>query len=82
MPTHAQAVHAAIEAMRGTLLMAAVLVRSGRNIDLAGLDLEAARLCTALGALPAEQAVALRPAMEALLRDVDRTAAALAPPDD
>ena len=79
MSTHAQAVHAAIESMRGTLLIAAVLVRSGRHIDLAGLDQEAARLCAALGALPAPEAKALCPAMEALLRDVDRTAAALVP---
>ena len=82
MSNHARAVHAAIESLQGTLQVATALVTSGRTVDLAGLDQEAARLCAALGALPAAQAAALRPALEALLRDLDRTAVALGPPDD
>ncbi len=81
MSNHARAVHAAIESLQGTLQVAAALVNAGRAVDLAGLDQEAARICVALGALPAPQAAALRPAMEALLRDLDHTTAALRPPD-
>lgn len=78
MSPHAEAVHAAIESLQATLQIATALARSGRAIDLAGLDQDAARLCTAVALLPALQATALRPAMEALLRDLDGTTAAVA----
>lgn len=81
MSNHAEAVRAAIESLQGTLQVAAALVRSGRAVDLAGLDQDAARLCAAIVLLPDTQAAALRPAMEALVRDLDRTTAALVPPD-
>jgi len=79
MLTHAEAVHAAIQSMQATLQIAAALVQSGREVDLAGLDGEAARLCTALGLLPQADALPLRPALESLVRDLDRVAVALAP---
>ncbi len=82
MLSHAEAVGAAIESLRGTLQIAAALVESGRAVDLGGLDQDAARLCMALGSLPREEAQPLRPALEALMRDLDRTQAALGPPLD
>lgn len=80
MADHAGAVRAAIESMQGTLRVAAALARAGRAVDLAGLDQDAARLCVAVGVLPRADAAPLRPALEALLLDLDRVAAALAPP--
>ena len=82
MFSHAQAVQAAIESMQGTLQLADALMRSGRVVDFAGLDREAARLCAAVGVLPVTEAVALRPALEALVRDLDRAAVALEPVAD
>jgi hypothetical protein len=75
---HTEAVRAVIEAMDGTLAMAAALVEGGRRIDLSGLDREAAVLCAAAMALGPEQGRSLRPALEALLRQVDGLAARLA----
>lgn len=80
MVTHAEAVQAAIESMQGTLQIAAALMQSGRAVDFGGLDQEAARLCAAVGVLPQPDARPLRPALEALLRDLDRVTVALAPP--
>lgn len=71
---------AAIEALHGTILMARALVSTGRQIDLAGLDAEAAGLCTAVSQLPRTAAQPLRPALEALAREVDGLAAVLPPP--
>ncbi len=82
MVTHAEAVHAAIQSMQGTLQIAAALLQAGRQVDLSGLDGEAARLCMALGMLPEGAAPPLRPALESLVRDLDRVTTALAPPAD
>lgn len=71
---------AAIEALHATLLMARALLESGRRIDLAGLDAQAASLCTAVALLPVATARPLRPALEALAREVDGLTAALASP--
>jgi hypothetical protein len=76
--SHAQAVHAAIEAMGGTVLMARALLGAGRRIDLEGLDRDATALCAAVLALAAEQGRLLRPALEGLLRQVDDLAAEVA----
>jgi hypothetical protein len=77
--TPAEGVQAAIAAMDGTLAVASALVASGRRIDLAGLDREAATLCAAVMALDAAAAVQLRPALEALRGNIDSLAAALRP---
>jgi hypothetical protein len=71
---------AAIEALHDTVRMARALVDGGRRIDLAGLDAEAATLCTAVALLPAGAARPLRPALEALAREVDGLAVALPSP--
>lgn len=76
--THAEAVHAAIEAMGGTVAVARALVEGGRRVDLEGLDRDAAALCAAVMTLAAEEAKALRPALEALLRQVDGLTAEVA----
>ena len=68
---------AAIDSLRGTVTMARVLVESGRTIDLAGLDAEAATLCAQVAKLPAATGQRLRPALEALVRDVEGLAATL-----
>jgi hypothetical protein len=78
-PTHAEAVHAAIEALGGTLAIARALVEGGRRVDLEGLDRDAAALCAAAMVLEPAAARALRPGLEALLRQVDGLAAALSP---
>jgi hypothetical protein len=76
--THAEAVRSAIEGMEGTLALARALVEGGRQVDLAGLDGEATALCAAVMTLAPAQGRALRPALEALLRQVDGLAAHLA----
>jgi hypothetical protein len=69
---------AAVEALTATLQLARALQDSGRPIDLAGLDAQAASLCTAVALLPAAVARPLRPALEALAREVDALSTALA----
>jgi hypothetical protein len=76
-PSHAEAVQAAISALDDTLAMARALVEAGRRIDLAGLDAEAAALCAAAVALAPAEGRALRPALEALRRQVDSLSASL-----
>jgi hypothetical protein len=75
---HTLAVRAAIEAMDGTVAMARALVEGGREVDLAGLEQDATSVCAAVMALEEAQARALRPALEALLRQVDGLAARIA----
>lgn len=70
---------AAIEQMRDTLRLARALVESGRVIDLTGLDTGVAALCAALALLPADLARPMRPALVALLAEVDGLGAALTP---
>jgi len=71
---------AVIESLRAVLRIAIALVDSGRQVDLAGLEVEVTRLCAAVSLLPVQEAETLRGALEALLSDVDRLAAALPPP--
>lgn len=71
-PQPAEIVQAAIEAMGGTIAIAQALVEGGRCVDLSGLDGEAAVLCAAVLGLPDQQSRALRPHLEALLRQVER----------
>ncbi|WP_353212272.1 hypothetical protein [Rhodovarius sp.] len=65
---------ASIEAMRGTLAMARALLEGGRVVELAGLEVEAAGICQALGGLPQHAARALRPAMLTLMQEVEALA--------
>ncbi len=79
----AQTAHAALVAigsLHGTLQVARALVESGRRIDLGGLDSNAAMVCAAVIALPPAEARALRPALVALLDEVDGLGTALLPP--
>ncbi len=76
----AEAALAAIDSLRGTLGTARALAQNGRRIDLAGLDAEAV-LCAAVTLLPRAAARGLRPALEALLRELDGLAASLPGPD-
>ena len=71
---------AAIEALYDTVVMARVLAANGRQIDLAGLDTEAATLCATVKQMPRHRAKLLRPALEALAQEIDGLAAALPPP--
>jgi hypothetical protein len=76
----ATATLAAIDSLHGTVMMARALVSTGRQVDLAGLDTEAEGVCLAVARLPATAARPLRPALEALAREVDGLAAMLPPP--
>jgi hypothetical protein len=79
MPSNPDApILAAIETIRGTVQLARALAEAGRRIDLAGLDADAAVLCTAIGLMPTAAARPLRTALETLLGDLDRLTAALA----
>ena len=71
---------AAIEALHGTVMMARALVSTGRQVDLAGLDADAEGVCQAVARLPVAVARPLRPALQALAREVDGLAAVLPPP--
>jgi hypothetical protein len=76
----ATATLAAIDSLHGMVMMARALVSTGRQVDLAGLDTEAEGVCLAVARLPATAARPLRPALEALAREVDGLAAMLPPP--
>ncbi len=69
-----------IATMRDTLNMARALVTAGREIDLNGLEDEAAALCRAVSALPPGSAEEVLPAMRALVREVEALAATLRAP--
>ncbi len=75
---------AAVESLQAILRVAGALLHGGREVDLAGLEEDAARVCLAAGLLPRDAAAALRAALEATLRDLDHVTAALmqAPPPD
>jgi len=70
---------AAIQSLQDTITMARALVQAGRQIDLTGLDADAAVLCTAIGLLAPERSHGLRAQLEELVRDVDALSAALNP---
>jgi hypothetical protein len=75
--TPAAAVQAAIDSLGGTLTVARALIEGGRRVDLEGLDRDATALCAAVMALERGAALPLRPALEALVRQVEQLAAAL-----
>jgi len=79
-PRQAAILLAAVDALEGTLAVAEALVAERRAVDLAGLDAQMGRLCTAALAAPRAMAPALRLRLESLLRAHDRLRAALAPP--
>lgn len=62
---------AAIDSLQGTLTMARALVLAGREVDLHGLDREAARLCAAVACLPGDSGQALLGSLIGLTREVD-----------
>lgn len=70
---------AAIDALHDTVVMARILATNGRQLDLAGLDAEAATLCAMIAEMPRDRARLLRPAMEALAAEVDGLALVLNP---
>ncbi|MCO6419904.1 hypothetical protein JYK14_27635 [Siccirubricoccus sp. KC 17139] len=72
---------AAIQSMQGTVTLARALSEGGRRIDLAGLDAEAARLCAAVAVLPKPAGQSLRPALLALLAEVEGLAGTLPAPE-
>jgi len=65
------AILAAIDSLQGTLTMARALVLAGREVDLGGLDREAARLCAAVACMPGNSGQALLGSLESLTREVD-----------
>jgi ribonuclease PH len=71
---------AAADALRGLLSVSRALVEAGREVDLAGLEDDAARLCAAVACLPPGAAAELRAPLEAARLELDRLHAALAPP--
>lgn len=77
-PVEVSAVLAAIDSLHGTVAMARALVESGRAVDLAGLDGEAARLCAAVACLAGDAGSELRAPMILLREEVDRLIGALA----
>lgn len=67
-----------LEQFGGVVRLARVLAAARRPLDLAGLDELAGRLCAAALDLPPEQGRTLRPALAALLDELDALAAACA----
>lgn len=63
---------AAIETLHGTMAMARALVIAGREVDLAGLDGDAQRLCAAIACLPRESGQRLRLPLLELTEELDR----------
>lgn len=63
-----------------TLRLARALTQAGRRVDLAELDSAIGRLCARALDLPPEHGRALRPALEALLAEVEATEALLRSP--
>ncbi len=74
------AVLAAISAMGASLTQAEASLAEGYRIDLAGLEVEMARLCGAAQKVTPEMAPAVRRGLEALLGQVDRLSKSMLPP--
>lgn len=68
---------AAIEALGNTLALARALVAAGREVELAGLESEAARLCLAVACLPEGSGARLRLPLHRLAGEVERLIGAL-----
>lgn len=62
---------AAIDSLHGTLAMARALVLAGRQVDLAGLEREAARLCAAIVCLPGDSGQLLLGSLHGLTQEID-----------
>lgn len=62
---------AAIDSLQATLTMARALVLAGREVELDGLDREAARLCAAVACLPGDSGQALLASLIGLTREID-----------
>jgi hypothetical protein len=72
---------AAIHSVEGTLMLARALVEVGRRVDLEGLDRDVATLCAAVLRMEPDAGRGMRPAMERLLRQLDRLTLSLPRPD-
>jgi len=68
---------AAIESLQTTMAVARALVGAGREVELDGLDREAARLCAALACMPEGSAATLRPPLHDLTDELNRLAVTL-----
>jgi len=68
---------AAIESLSTTLAVARALVGAGREVELDGLEQEAARLCAALACMREGSAPLLRPPLHALTQELERLDLAL-----
>ena len=71
------ATRAALDSLHGTLAIARALVLAGREVDLAGLDGDAGRLCAAIACLPPGSAAAFRLPLLELTAELDGLRAAL-----
>jgi len=80
-PIEVAATLAAIASLQGTLTMARALVLAGREVDLGGLDREAARLCAAVACMPGDSGQALLGSLESLTREVDLLSLCMPEPD-
>jgi hypothetical protein len=79
-PAHSpetRGVLAAIESLSTTLAVARALVGAGREVELDGLEQEAARLCLALGCMAEGSAAVLRPPLLELAQELERLDTAL-----
>jgi len=77
--TPLDAVRACLEQVSRTLAIARSLVRSGKLVDLTGLEAEVAYVCARVLDLPREEGHAVRPLLIALRSDLDALAAAMPP---
>jgi hypothetical protein len=71
---------AAANGVAATVRVAAALALSGRQLDLAGLDVEIGKLCAGVLDLPPDQSRAVQSRLIDLLAELDRLAAAIVPP--
>jgi hypothetical protein len=71
---------AAIDSLHGTVTMARALVLAGRQVDLDGLDREAARLCAAVACMPGNSGEALLPPLLRLAGEVEALSLSLPRP--
>ena len=71
---------AAIDSLQGTLTMARALVLAGREVELEGLDREAARLCAAVACLPGDSGQMLLGSLVGLTREIDALCVCLPEP--
>jgi len=66
--------------VRALLLLARGMAAAGRRVDLAGLDRMVGRLCARSLDLPPEDGRRMRPALCALVAEIDTLNAAMGPP--